>query len=329
MIQVAHLMRRPEAGLHYSVEGLFETVRAYMPAGFDVRAHTAPRMSRGVAGRIHNVMWARRFAGQLVHVTGDITYVVPALGSRAIMTVLDTGWVRRGAIGQAMFELLWYRLPARRSLALTTISEFSRGELSRITGLPASRIDVIPACHDPIFAPLPESQHDAKPILLVVGTTPNKNIERLAAAAAGLECTIHVVGRLSESQTDALRRHALDWRNSVGLSKPQLLEAYAAATIVAFPSLYEGFGLPIVEGQAVGRPVLTSRLTAMPEVSGNAACLIDPHDVASIRSGLRRLLADGEYRRELRERGFENARRFAPPRIAAQYAALYQRANGP
>src|SRR5205085_10214851 len=123
-VEVVQLMRRPQAGLHYSVEGLFAHVRANLSPEFQVAVHTAPCMSRGLAARVRNVRWARQFAGRVAHVTGDITYVVPAAGPRAIMTVLDTGWVRRRAISQIAFELLWYRLPARACAALTTLSRF-------------------------------------------------------------------------------------------------------------------------------------------------------------------------------------------------------------
>jgi glycosyltransferase involved in cell wall biosynthesis len=94
--------------------------------------------------------------------------------------------------------------------------------------------------------------------------------------------------------------------------------------MVLFASTYEGFGLPIIEAQATGRPVVTSRVTAMPEVAGDGACLVDPYDVASIRSGVLRVLGDRGYRDSLVHRGFENVRRFEPGRIAAQYARLYE-----
>jgi glycosyltransferase involved in cell wall biosynthesis len=99
---------------------------------------------------------------------------------------------------------------------------------------------------------------------------------------------------------------------------------YAQADMVLFASTYEGFGLPIIEAQATGRPVVTSRVTAMPEVAGEGACLVDPYDVSSIRNGVLRVLDDGSYRDSLVHLGFENVRRFEPSLIASQYARLYE-----
>jgi glycosyltransferase involved in cell wall biosynthesis len=86
--------------------------------------------------------------------------------------------------------------------------------------------------------------------------------------------------------------------------------------------------LPIVEGQAVGRPVVTSNCSSMAEVAGDSACLVDPLDVASIRAGVARVCGDADYRAELVRRGFENVKRFSARAVAEQYAALYREVAG-
>ena len=95
------------------------------------------------------------------------------------------------------------------------------------------------------------------------------------------------------------------------------------ADIIIFPSLYEGFGLPILEGQKAGRAVLTSFLSPMKEVAGAGACLVDPYDSESIRAGIKKIIDDAGYRADIINRGFENIHQYEVQQIADQYLGLY------
>jgi glycosyltransferase involved in cell wall biosynthesis len=121
-----------------------------------------------------------------------------------------------------------------------------------------------------------------------------------------------------------LRQSGIAYSYHSGLSDAEVLEKYFEADIVTLVSTYEGFGMPILEGQATGRPVITSNLYSMPEVAGDAACIVDPFDARAMRAGFRRLIEDDEYRQALVAKGFDNVKRFDPDRIAEQYLALYQ-----
>jgi glycosyltransferase involved in cell wall biosynthesis len=122
-----------------------------------------------------------------------------------------------------------------------------------------------------------------------------------------------------------LHDHRVTFENFVGIDHAAVRELYANADIISFPSTYEGFGMPILEGQAVGRPILTSDLEPMRSVAGTGgAMFVDPRSVQAIREGFAALMADSALRSRLVAAGKENCSRFTLEAITASYLALYR-----
>jgi len=318
---------RPPSGWH-SIEGIFQTVRAHLPRDVSVTHVEVPYPSRRVARRIAICHFVRRHSGLINHITGDITFAALALRSAGlVITIHDTGWTDyRRPVRQAVFELFWTRMPARHALHVTVVSEFTKRAVLGIAQCSPDRIRVVPNCVDPCFGRSDRDFNTDLPEILFVGTSANKNLGRLCAAMQGFRCRLHVVGSLSREQMIALRRCGIAYRSSVDLGRAALAEAYTACDVLAFPSLYEGFGMPVIEAQAVGRPVVASNVCSLPDVAGQGALMVDPLDVASIRNGLHRVLASEDLRRELIAAGFANVRRFSPQVIAGAYAEVYREA---
>lgn len=309
------------------MERVFEEIRNYLPTPWQAAVEICPFPSKGIFWRVRNLLAARRRAGDVNHIIGDSHYLALSLPRRGlVLTIHDcaplkrlTGW-RREVLRQ-----LWYVLPMRRAAVVTTISEATKNELRHWVGDLADKVLVIPNCVRAEFEPDFRPFHAVAPVVLQVGTGWNKNVERVAEALRGSACRLDIVGALSEHQRQHLADVGVVFRELGRLSHGALLEAYRGCDLAIFASIYEGFGLPIIEAQAVGRPVITSDRSPMPEVAGDGGLFIDPEDVGALRSAVERLIADAEFRESVVAAGYKNAVRFQPHAIASQYAAIYRK----
>jgi len=233
----------------------------------------------------------------------------------------------------ARIEQATIRPALRRAAALPCISDATRADLVRLVPKARGKDSVIPLAADAAFGvPVAAPGHPSleAPYVLAVGTLePRKNLERLIAAWSQLSETDrrgHVLALVGPTGWDAAPILAAARDQGARLlgrvSEEELRALYAGAGAFAYPSLYEGFGLPVLEAMAAGAPVLTSSVSSLPEVAGDAALLVDPQDPHAIADGLRRLLGDGALAEELRTRGRARAAEFSWERTARETLAL-------
>lgn len=328
-MRVVHFERNRLPGM-YSIERLFGEIRRDLPSAVDITTVKCPTPAHTRWWLPIGLVRARLHKGGVNHILGDIHYVALVLpGRRTIMTIHDVNRLDElSGFRKKLFRWLYFALPMRRCRFVTTISDHTRQRLIEMYGWVAPKIRVIPNCIPGSFAPSPKPFCRECPRFLQLGARSNKNLERVANALAGLQCVLHIIGSLSEQQRRLLERLRVSYVNQVDVSDAHLLAAYRAADIVLFASLTEGFGLPILEAQSVGRPILTSNLPPMNSVAGEGACLVDPYNVNEIRAGIRRLVDEDEYREALVRKGYENARRFRPEQIAESYMQLYEEVAG-
>ena len=325
MIRIVHFMRQPNVGAP-SIERVYEDVRAALPDDCQVEMWTCRNPSTGLWPRLADAWAARRAQGDVNHVTGDTHYLAWFLDRRRlVLTVHDlVSLGRLKGLKRWVLWLLWYWLPVKRSRIVVTISEATRQALLESVKCDPAKVVVI---HNPVsteFQAVAKAFETSCPRILHIGTTPNKNLNRIAQSLEGIPCLLVVIGIMSPDQVGVLARHGIVYENRFDLPRSELLEEYRRADLLLFASTYEGFGLPIVEANAIGRPVVTSQCSSMPEVAGNAACLVDPFDVSSIRQGVLRVIEQPVYRQKLVERGHANAMRFHAATIASRYAQVYR-----
>ena len=312
----------PKVG-QVSIELVFEEVRDRLTR-VDVEVFTSTHPNLGVVPRLRAIAEASRHQGDVTHMLGDSHYLDLLLRrSRTVLTVHDLEFLHRASnsrLKKLVYSWLWLRLPVWRAAMITAVSTATRDDLIAVTGVKPERVRVIPnPVRDP-FVPAP-APANPRPVVLLVGTWPSKNLDNSAAALRGMDVKVVLVGPMSDEHRRLF--DGVEVQNRVDLSDAEMVATVQGCDLLLFASLNEGFGLPIVEAQACGRPVVTSDREPMREVSGGAACLVDPTDVASIRAGVRRVLDDPDYRASLIEAGLANAHRFRPEPIARAYEEVY------
>jgi glycosyltransferase involved in cell wall biosynthesis len=206
-----------------------------------------------------------------------------------------------------------------RLRALLTVSSFSRGEIAGHYGFPEQRIFVVPNAVSAAFQPGPPLSNRQHFLLAVSSPSAHKNFNRMIQAFLSLrgypDLQLHIVGAASEIHSDPeLQRLACrDPRiRFLGrLNDAELIQQYQSAAAFVFPSLYEGFGIPPLEAQACGCPVLAANAASIPEVLQASALYFDPLDIGHMAMAMQRILEDLPLRQALRRRGFNNVSRYS------------------
>lgn len=324
-IDVTCLFRK--RGARFSIEKVFGTIIAGLrKRHVDVRCAEVPCGDASFRSLFRNLLYCfRNLRGKFVHITGDVNYCALALKrNEYIVTIHDLVLMeRKNRLARLVFLWFWYKLPCRRAGCVVCISEKTKEELIRFCGPLRVPIYVVPDPIDASFVCSPKEFDHRRPVILQVGTKENKNLFRVVDAVKHIPCVLRIIGRLNPKQEEYLRVSAVEYSSAHELSDRQVVDEYKRADVVCFPSLYEGFGMPIIEAQATGRVVVTSNISPMAEIAGETACLVDPYSVESIRDGLRKVISDDPYRERLIAAGLENVRKYSSDEIVAQYMKLY------
>jgi len=271
---------------------------------------------------------ARRLRAPLLLCPANLA---PAVSHRTVLVLHDAAALRHPGWYSGVYAA-WQRrllpLLAARARRIVTVSEFSRGELAELLGVDPARVSVVPGGVDGRFTPDADAERTRRAlglerpyVLCVASHTARKNLAALvpaaeALAAEGVELAVAGGHRPQFAAEQGLRALRL-----LGHVDDALLPGlYAGAEAFALPSLYEGFGLPVLEAMASGTPVLTTTAGALPEVAGGAARLVE--DPAAFADELPALLADGAELARLRAAGLERARAFSWDRTAREVDAL-------
>ena len=308
------------------------------------QTHILPAQSSRTWSLLALPRWAWQHRPALVHVH----YLAPGvLPCPFVTTIHDVVWralPQTFPVKDRAIMNLGMPLTAKLARRILTVSAASRGEIARRLRVAPAKISVTPnAVERRFFEPVTPAQSEqlrAKydlgraPYVLSVGVLqPRKNLARLMRAFSTLGHTdpdlphqLVITGKTGWGAQPATGDANIRFTGYV--EDDELPALYAGAEVFAYPSLYEGFGLPVIEAMAAGAPVLTSNRSSLPEIAGDAAVKVDPYEIHSIRDGLRLLLRDADLRGELRQRGKTWAAQFTIENQARATLAAYDLALG-
>lgn len=330
--------------------GLFELRKRSPQANLEIRVLNLPRLWT----HVRLSMEVTRHPPDVLFVP---SHVLPVRHPQhSAVTVHDLGF-RYFPEAHTRFHRWYLDLSTRFSAATATVlladSRATRDDLVRFYGVDPQRISVVYLGRDEALGPQRDSDRLAsigerlklwpegqpRPYILYVGTLqPRKNLVRLVDAFAQLQVRHPHLLLVLAGRQGWLAEPILRSVQTLGLQDRVLLPGYVAdqdlavllscAEFFAFPSLYEGFGLPVLEAQACGTPVLASNTSSLPEVAGDSALLVDPLDVNAMAEAMERLLVDTQLRQSLREAGQKNIQRFSWARCAEETLAVLERLPG-
>jgi len=307
-------------------------------------------------------LWSHiRLARELARRPPDVfftpAHVIPySYQGPSVATIHDLGfdYFPEAHTDRQRFYLRWSTgHNSQRSRRIATDSQATKEDLIHLFDVNEAKIDVIYPGIDPQLRPVTERDQLAavrdkyditSPYLLYIGTIqPRKNLDRLAEAfiASNVKAQLVLAGKVGWQaqkiikQIEDLRELAL--ANDPNLERnPILLPGFvfdedkaaliAGAEAMLFPSLYEGFGFPVVESNVCGTPVLCSNTSSLPEIAGEAALLVDPLDIGAIARGIERITTDEDYRQRLVDAGYHNSKRFDWDQAADQLLQTLERA---
>lgn len=321
-MKILYIYRHPDMG--YSIGKVFHPIESYIKKYAEVDSVYLPVPNYSLKGLYMNIMAAKRAVANkkydVVHITGTEHYLIPFINRKnLIVTVHDLGSIiKTGGLIKKILFIKFLRLAKK----ITFISEFSKKEADEIVSIEDERKIVIGNPYDILLRYTSKQVNVSKPTVLHVGTKENKNLIRTIEALSDFSCHLRIVGKIPEYVISKLNEHNIEYSNVSDLSDKEIYEEYKNCDIVSFCSTYEGFGMPIIEGNAVGRVVITSNIEPMKTVSGGACVLVDPYDVFSIKEGFLEALQNNDF---YIKKGLENAKKYTVEYISKQYLELYKK----
>mgnify|MGYP000076015194 CR=1 FL=1 len=262
------------------------------------------------------------------HISGHIHDVTLGLiGCKTILTIHDLVFIDnvKNPLKKIYKWLFWLYIPVKLADKVICISNETKRKV--LKHIKTDKITVIYNPIDPTFKYVPKAFNQECPTILHIGTFWNKNLERTIEALEGINCHLRVIGEIDNRILQLLQEKKIQFSNVKGLSDEEIRQEYINCDIVNFPSIYEGFGMPVIEGQQTGRVIITSAIEPIKEIANDGAYFINPYNVDDLRTAYLEIIKNQTLRNDLIEKGLHNVKRFDAKKIATQYIDVYKNIN--
>jgi hypothetical protein len=282
-ISINIFFRKPIIGQHYSIENVYNEIITNDHNIFYFKKKICPFESKGFFKRFFLIIWATFNQGDINHVTGDINFINLFFKKRrTILTVPDCYLLSKfNFIYYFLYKLFWLDLPILKSSAVITISQKIKSEILKYSNIDKNKIKVINCPLNKIFK-LRRKKFNKKPVILIIGTSPNKNMERMISAINGINCKLRIIGQINYKIKDRLNSYCIEYKELFNLTNEQVFQEYKRCDMLLFVSLYEGFGLPVLEALSANCNVLCSNIATYQELFEEYVYFCNHYDKADI-----------------------------------------------
>ena len=326
-MEIHYFFRSKNLG-RFSIEQVFEPIAEAVAEQNKVEWVEVPQVTKGLLSLIRNGFYARARQGMVNHITGDVNYLSLFFSRNRfnILTIHDLGLLKqvpRESIKGWIYRKLWFEWPLKKIDIVTVISQKTKRDLISCFPEVSPKVRIVPNYVDPQIKNTEKAFNKLQPRLLFIGTAPHKNLERLIRAIQGLNVQLNIIGSVSSEVLSSIQEQKINFILEKNLSRKELINRYYSCDIVVFPSLHEGFGLPVLEGQASGRVVLSSNISPIKEISGGGAFLVDPYNIESIREGIIRIINDDSLKSDLINKGRINVEKYTFSKVIEEYYSVY------
>ena len=320
-------MRKPVKDKNFSIENFYyELFKNFNNKKIKIKFKICPLESKNFFNRIYLCFWAFFNQGSINHICGDVNFISFFLSKKkTINTILDCYSMKRlKMMKRLLYLIFWLKIPLYKSKKIITISKKTSDEVIKYANLKnTKKIDVIGVCTLSDYKKSIKKKINKIPKILIVGTAENKNISNIILSLRNIKCELVIIGILKKNVIQEIQKNKINYKNYVSISTNKLINIYKQSDLLLYPSNYEGFGMPIIEAQSIGRAVITSKIEPMKSVAGDGAIFVNPRKISEISKAVKIIINSYRLRNSLIKKGFVNIKRFKKEVILKKHLKVY------